>query len=504
MATASLDDILAFAQRRIYSNPWIPTNPHPKQLAFLLDQAREVLYGGAAGGGKSEALLAGAAMYADTPGYKAIIFRRTHTDLAQPGALMDRSHEWWHNTKAKWDGSNKIWRFPSGAKLALAYMANPMDHLRYQGADYQYVAFDELTQFPDVQYRYVGLSRMRRLANSEVPLRLRSGTNPGGPGHLWVKERFIDPWTEGVATRPFYPATIDDNPSLNREEYIEGLMDLHPTVREQLLRGDWNVRDPGDYFRREWFGPPLPEAWPDNTKISIRWWDLAASAKEQDEKGQRARTAGVKQSKHITGQYAVEHSVAFWKTPGARDLAILATAHADGHAVVVGIEQEPGSGGIAQAETLAKLLKRDGFRVVIEPATARKEERANPVASELERGWSTSWEVSDEPGPQYGQGRGVRIVSGPWMQAYLDEVEGFPDGDLLDQGDATASGHMWLRSKSVGGAAAIGDTRNRKKTRESVVYPEDYAEEDEDAEVPVFTGLAARKRWHRGHTRRKW
>ncbi|GAG00671.1 unnamed protein product, partial [marine sediment metagenome] len=265
---------------------------------------------------------------------------------------------------------------------------------------------------PDVQYRYVGLSRMRRLADSLVPIRLRSGTNPGGPGHLWVKSRFIDPWSRGVATRPFYPATIDDNPSLNREEYMESLMDLHPTVREQLLRGDWDVRDPGDYFRREWFGPPLPEQWQPQTKIAIRWWDLAASAKPQDEKGHRARTAGVRMAKHLTGQYAVEHSLAFWKTPGSRDLAILSTAHADGHAVVVGIEQEPGSGGIAQAETLAKLLRRDGFRVVIEPATAKKEERANPVASELERGWNSSWEIDVDDETGIGSAHGVRIVSG--------------------------------------------------------------------------------------------
>lgn len=508
MATA-LDAARVLAHR-LMSSPWTPKKwrPHPKQLAFLLDESREALYGGAAGGGKSEALLAGASMYVDYPAYSAILFRKTHTDLAQPGALMDRAHEWWHNTKARWDGTNKIWRFPSGAKVALAYMKNPNDHLRYQGAEYQFVGFDELTQFPETQYRYVGLSRMRRLTGSPIPLRLRGGTNPGGPGHLWVKSRFIDPWRLGNAVRPFYPATIDDNPSLNRDEYIESLEGLHPTVREQLLRGDWDVRDPGDYFRREWFGPPLEEPWPAQEKVTIRWWDLAGSAKEEDDKGQRARTAGVKVSKHLTGQYAVEHALAKWLTSGARDEMILQTAHADGFEVVVGVEQEPGSGGLAQAETIRRMLRRHGFRCVIEPATAKKEERASPVASELERGFNSCWEiVPDGPDDRIGRARGVRIVAGAWMQPYLDEVEAFPEIDLMDQADATASAFNWLKGKAVGGGTG-GQIRRKPDIRPPDAYPEDYAEAEEEAQEAIrttrFAGLGAEKRWHRSHRKRRW
>ncbi|GAG36960.1 unnamed protein product, partial [marine sediment metagenome] len=95
-------------------------------------------------------------------------------------------------------------------------------------------------------------------------------------------------------------------------------------------------------------------------------------------------------------------------------------------------------------------------------------------------------------------------VSGEWMQPYLDEVESFPDGDLLDQGDATASGYNWLRSKSVGGAAPIGDARDRRRALLPDQYPEDFDIEPEDEERRPLDGLAARKRWHRGHTHRKW
>ena len=473
----------------------LPTLPHPRQLSFLVYPGREALYGGAAGGGKSEALLAGAALYWDEPRYSAIIFRRTHTDLAQPGALMDRSHEWWAG-KAHWDGTNKIWRFPSGAKIALAYLKNPSDHLRYQSAEFQYIGFDEVTQFPEFQYTYVGLSRLRRLRDSRVPLRLRAGTNPGGPGHAWVKARFVRPGHPG---RPFFPARIEDNPSLDREAYIEALEGLHPTTRAQLLSGDWEAREPGDYFRREWFGPLVEETPPPHLSVRIRWWDLAASERQSDEEGQRARTAGVKVSKSVEGVYTIEHAVAFWKTAGARDTLIVQTAQADGFGTWIGIEQEPGSGGKAQAETLARRLRRVGYRVVIEPSTVAKENRADPIASELERGWSRGW-----------QGCGVRCVAGPWTENYLDEVEGFPELDLKDQADATASAFNWLRPRPVSGIEGVSPEKERGLPS---VTPEDIAddEDDENDETPEekarrsrLAGLAATRKYREGRTGRRW
>ena len=177
---------------RVLGNPFIPHWPLPAQQVFMglhLSEQREgvfqALYGGSAGGGKSDALLMAAAQYAwNEPEYAAILFRRTFTDLTQPGALLDRAMEWWIPQGAHWDGTNKVFRFPNGGKIAFAYLFKPNDHLRYQGAEYQFTGWDELTQWPTaLPYEYVGLSRVRRLANSNIPLRTLAASNPCGPGH---------------------------------------------------------------------------------------------------------------------------------------------------------------------------------------------------------------------------------------------------------------------------------------------------------------------------------
>lgn len=219
---------------------WCPHSPHPKQAQFLALPDLEALYGGAAGGGKSDALLMAALQYADVPGYAALLLRRTYADLALPGAIMARSHEWLAGTEAHWDGQNHRWTFPSGATLSFGYLDTERDKFRYQGAELQFIGFDELTQFPKSWYVYL-LSRLRRLKGAAVPLRARGATNPGGIGHRWVKERFVD---EATALGPFVPALLDDNPSLDQEEYEQALARLDPTTRAQLRHGVW-VQDSG-------------------------------------------------------------------------------------------------------------------------------------------------------------------------------------------------------------------------------------------------------------------
>jgi len=165
---------------------YIPHKPTPKQAAFLLLPVREAFYGGAAGGGKSDALLMAALQYVDMPGYSAILFRRTFSDLALPGALLERSTEWLKPTDAKWDDNKKTWHFPSGATLTFGYLEHENDKYRYQSSEFNFIGFDELTQFTESQYRYL-FSRLRRLKGSEVPLRMRAASNPGGEGHEWVR-----------------------------------------------------------------------------------------------------------------------------------------------------------------------------------------------------------------------------------------------------------------------------------------------------------------------------
>jgi predicted phage terminase large subunit-like protein len=239
--------LTAFLMAR--DHPWMIHKPWPKQAVFLAtDHISEVFYGGAAGGGKSDALLLGALRYCDLPNYRAILFRRTYADLALSGALMDRSKEWLKQTKATWDAKEKTWHFPSGASITFGYLENKDDHYRYMGTEWHYCAFDELTQFPEHQYLYL-FSRLRRLAGSDIPVRMRSASNPGGPGHEWVKKRFLK---ETSPDRLFVPATLVDNPALDYDEYVSSLMHLDPITRAQLLSGDWDAYQ-GGRFQRDWF-----------------------------------------------------------------------------------------------------------------------------------------------------------------------------------------------------------------------------------------------------------
>jgi predicted phage terminase large subunit-like protein len=242
----------------VLHNPWIKHRPTAKQAEFLLQaDAPEVLYGGAAGGGKSDALLMAALQFADVPGYAAILFRRTYADLSLPGALMDRARAWLAGTSARWADKEKTWHFPGGATLTFGYLDTASDRFRYQSSEFQFIGFDELTQFPEVDYLYL-FSRLRRRADSAVPLRVRAATNPGGIGHAWVKRRFLsDPGRR--AGRAFVPALLSDNPHLDRDEYSRALLNLDPFTRNQLLRGDWsefagNHFHPGDWPRYQCHG----------------------------------------------------------------------------------------------------------------------------------------------------------------------------------------------------------------------------------------------------------
>jgi predicted phage terminase large subunit-like protein len=241
---------LAVYQRTVLQNPFIPHKPTPKQAEFLLKAELEALYGGAAGGGKSDALLMGALQWVAVPSYSALVLRRTYSDLAKSGALMDRAKEWLYHTAARPKDGGKRWVFPSGSTLEFGYLDAETDKYQYQSAEYQYIAFDELTQFSEGQYTYL-FSRLRKAEGCEIPLRMRAGSNPGGIGHEWVKRRFITPaWL--IVDRVFVPARLADNPYLDQKAYLASLQELDPITRAQLLAGDWDAYE-GGRFHREWF-----------------------------------------------------------------------------------------------------------------------------------------------------------------------------------------------------------------------------------------------------------
>jgi hypothetical protein len=196
----------------------------------------EAFFGGAAGPGKSDALLAGALQYVDVPGYAALILRRTYGDLALPGAIMSRAREWLYG-KAHWADKTYTFTFPSKATITFGYCESEDDVYRYQGTEAQYIAFDELTQFSEAQYTYL-FSRLRG-TDVGVPLRMRSASNPGGVGHGWVKEHFIKRPEKGVV---FIPAKLEDHPDEEfKTEYRRSLAHLPDLLRRQYEDGDWDV-----------------------------------------------------------------------------------------------------------------------------------------------------------------------------------------------------------------------------------------------------------------------
>lgn len=230
---AAADALVREGERRASGrSPWCPQTPHPKQAEFLALTDEEAFYGGAAAGGKSSALLMAALQYAHVPGYNAILFRRTFADLALPEAVMDRARDWLTGTSAKWNEQKKQWRFPSGARLTFGYLDKAADKYRYQSAAFQFIGFDEVTHFPEAPYRYL-FSRLRKTTGMDVPLRMRAAGNPGGLGHVWVKERFVD----GGCT--FIGAKLADNPSADADSYRRQLAKLDPVTRRQLEDGEW-------------------------------------------------------------------------------------------------------------------------------------------------------------------------------------------------------------------------------------------------------------------------
>ncbi len=252
------DEVMALeAYAEAQPQPWrVPWTPNPKQREFLSLHCREVLYGGSVRGGKSGALLLAALQYVHVPGYAAIIFRRTYPELLGADGLIEQSHRLLDGTGARWVKSELTWVFPSTATLRFGHIQHEDDKLQYHGQAFQFIGFDELTHFTESMYTYL-FSRCvppaagARPELARVPLRVRGTTNPGGPGHKWVKARFAirDDGSQDAERavnhetgepRPFIRATLQDNAAnVNVEEYRRGLTNLDAATRANLEFGRW-------------------------------------------------------------------------------------------------------------------------------------------------------------------------------------------------------------------------------------------------------------------------
>lgn len=361
----------------------------------------------------SIAMVIAALMYVDVPGYSALILRRSFGDFWQDGGIGDVLRDWLGPTDARWNGQEKIWHFPSGAKLELGYTGEKDDILRYQGGERQFLGFDELTQLRKKDYLYL-FSRQRRSKLVDVPMRFRAASNPGGPGHHWVMERFVDP---GHWQRPFIPARISDNPSLDQEEYLRALDELDPITLAQLRDGDWTAAGGGGMFNRATI-PIVDELPPLTGRRPVRAWDLAAT----DDAAATLRnedpdyTAGVRAVALDDGCIYITDLVHGRWGPGEVEKIIAQTAKMDGKKTRVRIPQDPGQAGKAQiAHFRANVIPSDvGF--ISELPSGRKWDRARPAAGLA------------------GNGR-IKLVNGPWVRKFLAELEAFSPQDEHDHDD---------------------------------------------------------------------
>ncbi len=234
---------------------WVP---QARQAAFMARPEDEALYGGAAGGGKSEALVMEALRQIHIPHYKGLILRRTYPQLAE---LLDKAARYYPlvDPGASYNATSHVWRFSSGAKVIFGSLGHPKDKYNYQGQAYDFIGFDELTQFTFDEYTY--LFSRNRPNGPGTRCYIRATANPGGVGHGWVKARFITPapamttmWDRTAVRCPdgrqevrhrsriFVPSTVFDNGILMRNDptYLTRLAALPEAERKALLYGDWD------------------------------------------------------------------------------------------------------------------------------------------------------------------------------------------------------------------------------------------------------------------------
>jgi len=243
-----LDQVPKALKEEVNNNVIFKPNNGP-QTDFLAAPEKDVLYGGAAGGGKSYAMLIDPLRFAHRSAHRALILRRSMPELRE---LIDKSRELYPKAfpGCKYKEVEKLWNFPSGAKVEFGFLERDADVYRYQGQAYSWIGFDEITHLP-TEFGWNYLASRLRTTDPEIVPYMRCTANPGGVGATWVKKRYIDPYPpnesfvgEDNLTRKFIPARLDDNPYLAKDgRYEEMLKALPATQRRQLLEGNWDVNE---------------------------------------------------------------------------------------------------------------------------------------------------------------------------------------------------------------------------------------------------------------------
>lgn len=449
------------------------------QEAFCRCNADIAGCGGSRGGGKTVGLLLDPLYDMANSGFTAVLFRRTYPEIRREGGPWDTSIQittsegirvpFYPSLGASPTESRLEWKFPSGATLRMAHMENENDRLAYLGSQIPWIGFDQLELFTERQW-WDMLGCNRSLCGAKT--RMRFSCNPD-PDHFlrhllswWIdddsglpiheragKTRWFarlgneimwgDTRDEVIAlcgpdaeplSFAFFPSTVFDNPILLKGDpkYLANLKALREVERERMLGGNWNVRErAGTYFRRDWFGEPL-ESRPTYDR-AIRYWDRAATP-EAEAGTMSSWTAGVLLGRYQENLWTIMHSERFHGGPAEVEQRIDAVAERDGREVFVGIEQDPSQAGKAEAMYHARRLAAKGFTVLLNPVRENKGARARPFSAAVQNGL-------------------VKLVRGPWNDAYLNELENFDGTDkcISDQVDATSGGFYKMTTLQVAG-----------------------------------------------------
>lgn len=440
-------------------------NPGPQER-FLACGDDIALYGGAAGGGKTAAVIMEPLRWVSHPGFRAVFFRRTYPQITEGGGPWDQAAKLYPPLGGK--ERRMEWVFPSGARVMFRHMQREADRYKYDGASYPVILFDELAHFTSKQFWF-----LQARNRTTLPIRpyTRMTSNPTDPDHWLYKELvawwigpdgFPDPTRAGVArwfvrddddeliwadspdelepiasklgrwpqSFSFHPAKVTDNPVLMQSDpgYLAKLQGLQRIERERLLSGNWHVRPvAGSYFRRDWFRV-IPDLAVPDLRAVVRYWDRAASVPTENNPDPD-RTAGVLMGLTLDGDVVVIHSYTIQASPGEVLEKIRELAEADlrrfGERYSVGLEVDPGAAGKSERLYLARALA--GLPIRWARPQASKERRAGPYSAAVEAGQ-------------------VMVVKGPWLDAYLRELEEFPEGRYDDQVDASSGAFHLLTS----------------------------------------------------------
>ena len=442
-----------------------------KQEKFLACSADICIYGGAAGGGKSYALLLEPLRHIGNKQFAAVTFGRTNPQILSPGGLWSESFNIYSLLGATPKLSPKpMWVFPSGATITFSHLEMESTKYDWQGSQIPLIMFDELTHFSESVFFYM-LSRNRSMCG--VKPYIRATCNPDADSWVanfiswWIDQdsgypieercgkirwfirrdekvywadRKQDLWeqfnltTDEEKAEPrsvsFINSTLQDNKLLMQRDpsYLATLKALPTVERERLLYGNWKIKQAaGLYFKRTQVRNMLPCAPADVTSY-VRAWDLAASP--ETEKGDPAYTAGVLMGKRADGSFVIIDVINQRLSASDVRALIKLTAEVDNAKygnVRVRLPQDPGQAGKDQAQSFVRLLS--GFSVRTEPVSGSKESRAEPVAAQ--------WQAGN-----------FDVVVGDWNESYFSQMESFPASKFKDMVDATSDAFSELERRS--------------------------------------------------------